>query len=174
MGIKARISLVNLEDTHWPGRDHDILVGRDGVYIGFFFEDCITDDGRHISKKIDMLTYNNSNQRRSSQVSMLSNPCLQWFAYFRLPPMILLPSSALDSSRLPKILNIYPYRTSAEGKTLTLLSHLLSPSPGYHDSPSTTHAWYKHRIPSASPHLQPFTSPTPRPLPPNPNHTSNH
>jgi len=77
MGIKARISFVNLEDTHWPGRDHDILIGRDGVYFGFSFEDCITDDGRHISKKIDMLTHNNSNQRRSSQVSMLSNPCLQ-------------------------------------------------------------------------------------------------
>lgn len=55
MGIKARISLVNLEDTHWLGRDHDILIGRDGVYIGFFFEYCITDD-EDISKKIDTLT----------------------------------------------------------------------------------------------------------------------
>lgn len=50
MGFEARISLVNLEDTHWPGRDHDIVIGRDGVYLGFFFEDCITDDGRHIKE----------------------------------------------------------------------------------------------------------------------------
>jgi len=75
MGIKARISLVNLEDTHWLGRDHDILIGRDGVYIGFFFEYCITDD-EDISKKIDTL-HNNSNQRPSSQVLMPPSPCLQ-------------------------------------------------------------------------------------------------
>jgi len=49
-GIKARISFVNYEDTHWQGWDHDILTGRRGVHIGFLIGDCITDDGRHIKE----------------------------------------------------------------------------------------------------------------------------
>lgn len=59
MGIKARVSIVNYEDTHWPGRDHDILTGRKAYILGsssrivlLLMEDIL--------RKIDLLTHNNS------------------------------------------------------------------------------------------------------------------